>query len=63
MFNFKTLFVSPMRRTVETAYHIFRSHPNFREMEFIIHPDLREKISITGDLPLKDSLDYLLKDY
>jgi hypothetical protein len=32
-------------------------------MEFIIHPDLREKISITGDLPLKDSLDYLLKDY
>ena len=44
-----------MRRTLETAYFIFKDHPNFKTMQFIVNPDLREKITITGDVPLNNS--------
>ena len=47
--------ISPMRRTLETAYFIFKDHPNFKTMQFIVNPDLREKITITGDVPLNNS--------
>jgi len=30
--NFKEVWVSPLRRTLETAYFIFRNHPNFKDM-------------------------------
>ena len=54
-FDFKALMISPMRRTLETAYYIFKDHPNFKTMQFIVNPDLREKITITGDVPLNNS--------
>jgi len=46
--------ISPMRRTLETAFYIFKDHPNFKTMQFIVNPDLREKITITGDVPLNN---------
>lgn len=47
--------ISPMRRTLETAFYIFKDHSNFKTMQFIVNPDLREKITITGDVPLNNS--------
>jgi len=31
-FDFKALMISPMRRTLETAYYMFKDHPNFKDM-------------------------------
>lgn len=50
--DFKVIFVSPLRRTLETAYYTFKDHPNFKKMRVIISPLIREKIGITGDVPL-----------
>jgi broad specificity phosphatase PhoE len=36
--NFQTIFVSPLRRTIETAYWIFKDHPNFSNIKFILKP-------------------------
>jgi hypothetical protein len=47
-----------MRRTLETAYHTFKEHPNFNQMQVVLNPDIREKITITGDVPLANA-DYL----
>jgi len=46
------MVISPMRRTMETCYYMFNQHPNWKDMKFIIHPLLREKIGISGDVPL-----------
>lgn len=43
-----------MRRTLETAYYMFNEHPNFRNMRFIVCPLIREKIGISGDIPLSN---------
>jgi len=43
-----------MRRTLETAYHTFKNHKNFNQMEIILNPLLREKITISGDIPLRN---------
>jgi len=53
--DFRYLFVSPLRRTLETTYYTFRNHPNWKTMEIIVHPLLREKIGISGDVPLPNS--------
>ena len=48
------MFVSPLRRTIETAYHIFKDHPDFANLKVILHPILREKICVSGDVPLSN---------
>jgi hypothetical protein len=51
-----------MRRTMETCYYMFNQHPNWKEMKFVLHPLLREKIGISGDVPLpNDRLKYELE--
>ena len=40
---------------METAYHIFKNHPNFHKIPVMLHPDLREKITISGDVPLDNT--------
>ena len=37
---------------METAYHMFKEHPNFGKIQFVLAPEIREKIGITGDIPL-----------
>jgi hypothetical protein len=54
-YKFSTVFVSPLRRTIETAYYMFREHPNFETMTFVLNPTLREKITVSGDVPIGNS--------
>ena len=42
--DFTKIVVSPLRRTMETAYYIFKDHPNWKTMEVIVEPIIREKI-------------------
>ena len=53
--DFHKVYVSPLRRTMETAYHVFKDHPNFRKIEFVLEPTIREKIGISGDIPLSNN--------
>merc|ERR1719498_2117395 len=55
--NFQTVFVSPLRRTMETAYHTFKDHENFKsgKMKFILPPMLRELFSMSCDVPLENA--------
>lgn len=46
-----TVFVSPLRRTLETTYHIFKEHPDFSKMKFIVVPNLRESMNTSSDIP------------
>jgi hypothetical protein len=60
--DFRVMVISPMRRTMETCYYMFNQHPNWKEMKFVLHPLLREKIGISGDVPLpNDRLKYELE--
>ena len=38
------IIVSPLKRTLETAYQMFKEHPNFENIQVILDPDLREHI-------------------
>jgi len=40
-----------MIRAVETAYWIFKEHPNICGMKFVVEPLIREKITIGSDIP------------
>lgn len=45
-----------MRRTLQTAYYIFKDHENFKNksMKIIINPDIREKLHVACDIPSED---------
>ena len=43
--------MSPMQRTLQTAYYMFKNHPNFNSMKFIVLPELREKLQVVADTP------------
>lgn len=40
--NLKYIFVSPLRRALQTAFHLFKNHPNRSNISIILDPDLRE---------------------
>lgn len=40
-----------MRRALETAYNVFKDHPNFANLTFIVDPDLREELFVSCDVP------------
>ena len=46
------VMVSPMRRAIETAYHTFKSHPNFSSIKFILCPYMKEAIDTACDVPV-----------
>ena len=48
--DFRVVFVSPMRRTMQTASNIFKSHPNLANIKFIVLPLAREVMKNTNDL-------------
>jgi len=58
--HLKTVFVSPLRRALQTAYLLFKEHPEFREIKFILTPLLRENMHTVCDIPqdIDDTLDY-----
>lgn len=45
------VLVSPMSRTLMTAYLVFCNHPDFENIEFVVYPDLREHFKATCDIP------------
>ena len=47
-----TVFVSPLRRAMETCEGIFKSHPNHDKIHFIVHPLIREILNNTNDMPI-----------
>jgi broad specificity phosphatase PhoE len=57
----RTVFVSPLRRALQTAYLVFRRHPNFGNIRFIVHPLLRENMHTVCDIP--EDFDVAIRDY
>ena len=47
--------MSPMRRAMDTAYHIFKSHPNVKNILFKVDPLLRESVRSSADIPVFDA--------
>ena len=46
-----TVFVSPLRRALQTAYYVFKNHPNFEEITFVVLPKLKEGLKTWSDIP------------
>ena len=59
--NVELVFESPLKRALETAYFMFKDHPNFKTIKFVVHPHIREPITMPSDLP--DDIEQVLKDY
>lgn len=47
----QTVYLSPLRRSIQTAYFAFRDAPNFSSIKFILHPDLGESLGNADDIP------------
>ena len=50
--KYKYVFVSPLRRTLQTSFHLFKNSPFLGQMTFFVHPMIREKLGCTGEIPL-----------
>jgi hypothetical protein len=66
--NVKYVMVSPMLRTCETAIHIFKSHPNKKNIQFIVLPSIKEGLNLCNDKQgtyarLRRHIDPLLKEH
>ena len=61
LINLKTVFVSPLRRALQTSYLLFKDHPNFKNIKFVIHPDLREIVHTVCDVP--DNYENVLSEF
>jgi hypothetical protein len=48
--NFKAVFVSPFKRTLETCIHLYRNHPNKNNIKFIILPIIKTSNVIGDDM-------------
>ena len=48
--EWKTVFVSPFRRAIQTAIHLFKNHPNKGNIKFVILPIVREVIQDYDDI-------------
>lgn len=46
-----TVFVSSMRRTLQTAYELFKNHPDLPSIKFILTPTMKEGLKRTSDIP------------
>ena len=45
-----TVVVSPLRRSIETAYYLFKLHENFKKIKFILYPFLSSRITTAADV-------------
>ena len=45
--NVKYVWVSPMLRTMQTAVHMFKGHPNLANIRFIVEPRIRAILTTT----------------
>lgn len=49
--NFTRVFVSPMQRALQTAIHMFKTHPNKENIVFIVLPLIHEYFNTSNDIP------------
>ena len=50
--DFEVIMVSPLRRAIQTAFHVFKVNPNFKNLKFILAPLSRESMLGCADVPL-----------
>jgi len=59
-----TIFVSPLRRTLETCYHAFKDHPLKSKIKFVVTPLVSEIYSKVCDVFKRDTfLDEKLAEF
>lgn len=46
-----TVFVSPLKRAIQTAYYTFKDHLNFENIKFVILPKMRELMNYSSGVP------------
>lgn len=56
-----TVFVSPLRRTLETAYNTYKNHPNFEKIRFVVLPLIRESLNTSSDVP--SSIEKIIEEF
>lgn len=56
-----TVFVSPLRRTLETAYQVYKNHPDFENIRFVVLPWIRESLNTSSDVP--SDVDNVLSEF
>ena len=58
--DIEAIYVSPLYRTLESAFTLFKNHPNKSKLELIVHPLLTEVISsmnnFNDDIDIKKNL-------
>jgi broad specificity phosphatase PhoE len=59
--DFEIVLISPMRRTIQTAYYMFKEHPNFDSIRFILVPNAHETLCAISDLPEANILSRILE--
>jgi len=62
--NLGIVFVSPMRRALQTCYYVFKDHPNWDNIKFIVEPNIIEFLKDTPTIPekgIQDKLDEFRK--
>lgn len=45
-----TVFVSPLKRTIQTCYHMFKHHPARDKIRFLLTPLIHEKLFVVSDI-------------
>ena len=50
--DLQCVIVSPLRRCMQTAYHLLKDHPSFSTIQFVLLPYCREHLHTSGDVPL-----------
>jgi hypothetical protein len=53
--DFGVVLISPLRRTIESAYHMFKQHPDFDQIKFVLMPTARENLTAAGGIPIDTS--------
>ena len=43
--------MSPFRRALQTTFLLFKNHPNFKNIEVILDPDLRDELHASFHIP------------
>lgn len=61
--DFETVYVSPMKRTLQTTTEMFKTHPNRANINFIVLPYAKENLHVSNDLcgPLSTTYPFFSK--
>ncbi len=57
------VLVSPLRRAIESAYHMFKNHPNNDRLSYILLPTLSERVFASTDIPSHETLGDIIKEW